>query len=176
MLATRPLLGADGLAMPRWSGACRSCRCADLPPLQRLHPLLQLSVFRPQLHIPIEREQRFRLMMNAVPIDPEHRPCLDGQGRASGGSEPRERARSSLLRFRHTASRVVLSEDFHHRLSPAFNDRLVNLRTANRRQAPAPFPARLDHRHSPPRFRGPAGCLDSSCRSFKVRVLSSGAG
>ena len=32
------------------------------------------------------------MMMNTIPIDREHRPCLDEQGRARGGDEPWERA------------------------------------------------------------------------------------
>ena len=35
---------------------------------------------------------RIPAKVNAVPIDREHRPCLDGQARARGGSAPRERA------------------------------------------------------------------------------------
>ena len=31
-------------------------------------------------------------MVNAIPIEREHWPCPDGQGRVCGGSEPRERA------------------------------------------------------------------------------------
>lgn len=47
------------------------------------------------LHIPIEREHWFRLMVNAIPMDREHRepwPCLDGQDGARGGGEPKEGA------------------------------------------------------------------------------------
>ena len=30
--------------------------------------------------------------MNTIPVDREHRPCLDEQGRKRGGGEPRKRA------------------------------------------------------------------------------------
>ena len=52
-------------------------------------------------YAPIYDELRFRSMVNAVPIDREHRPCSAEWARARGGSEPRvdgSRARSRKRR------------------------------------------------------------------------------